>query len=137
MTTEELMAKYKLWLENYTREFRLTAIDLNKLDPDGYLLEVHGSETYKPSKKDFMRFYQELQQAVSRQPSQYRFSLRKGYVVVNWLYGSGNRYYGECVCRGLMSSEFASLYPAMAACAGYANKPTVYRDNHGFVYIGP
>lgn len=136
MTTEELVKKYEEWLESWVGEFRLVIMDLNQLDPQGNMVTIHGDHVYTPEKKLFMHFYNQLQFALSRSPAKTEFKLSSGYYVVNWLWGMDDRYYGECVASGMNRREFASLFKAIAACPGYPNTPSVFKNSRGFAFMG-
>lgn len=136
MTTARLVEEYRDWLDRWMRPFRLTAVQITTEDTYAEVHEEQGEVSYQPDKPLFVRFYHQLQVAISKQPEQVKFSLTRGYFVVNWALLKDDRYHAEIVARGLTQREFASLYAAMAACPGYEDRPLVFRDKYGMTFIG-
>jgi hypothetical protein len=135
MTTSDPIADYEAWLKSCTKPFVLVAIDLAMLGDNDYAGE-RGEKVYRPDRDSFRNFYKQLQKAVSLQPAIYTFRLRRGQVAIEWNYTREGVYQGELRCYGLTQDEFASLYPAVAACPGYSMRPPVSRVRHGITYIG-
>jgi hypothetical protein len=135
MNTQDLVKAHQEWLEKCTSPFRLTSVEIENDKSYHAIHETEHETAYEPSKELFSKFYHELQIALSRSPAQSRYSLKRGYFVVNWsLWGDGERH-AEIVATGTTITEFASLYAAMKHCPGYSNRPMVHRDKKGFLFM--